>query len=238
MKKSNFCIAVCDDVQAELEEIQKRTEEICSEEHIYYEISGFQSAERMLAEIQKGKSFDLLLIDVMMPGLDGMELAGKLRDLEEQALIVFISCNREMAMKGYEVNAVRYLAKPIDQERLREAVKTCYRKSQSGKELFLPVTGSMRKVSPKDIYYIEIAGRKSHIQMQEEAWDTSLSLTELGKLLPEKEFVRCHQSFLVNCSHVEKFRTSSMELSNGQIVPISKHRIKEVRQVFFDYMKN
>lgn len=72
MKKSNFCIAVCDDVQAELEEIQKRTEEICSEEHIYYEISGFQSAERMLAEIQKGKSFDLLLIDVMIPGLDGM----------------------------------------------------------------------------------------------------------------------------------------------------------------------
>ncbi|MGN0166812.1 MAG: LytR/AlgR family response regulator transcription factor [Acetatifactor sp.] len=238
MKNQPFYIAVCDDEQADRKHIIKMTEEICEKEKMQPEISCFENAEELLQELENGKQYDLLLLDVVMPEKGGIELARQLRREEMATSIVFISSNREMALQGYEVSAARYLAKPVDEERLREALLFCYGQSQKQRELLLPVNGGMRKVAPKDIYYIEIIGRKCRVRQKREEWDTSLSIEELEEMLSEQGFVRCHQSFLVNCRYVRDFRTSSMELTDGRSVPVSKHRIKEVRQSFFEYMKN
>ena len=238
MINQTFYIVVCDDEQADREQIITMTEQICSKEQINAEITGVTSAQELLKQMKEGQRFDLFLMDVMMPGKDGMELARYLRGRNIESSIVFISNNREMALQGYEVSAARYLAKPLDEERLREAVLFCYGQRPRNRELLLPTSGSMRKVSPKDIYYIEITGRKSRIREKTEEWDTSMSISELEELLTGQGYIRCHQSFLVNCSHVRTFRTSSMELTDGRMIPISKHRIKEVRQAFFDYMRN
>lgn len=236
MKAQVFSIAVCDDIQTEKKEIMELTKKICDKERIGFDISCFESAENLLAEMTEGTQYDLLLIDVMMPGLDGIEMARNLRSQNENTSIVFISSNREMALQGYEVAAARYLAKPVDPEKLREAVLYCYSQQQKNMEVFLPANGSIRKVAPRDIHCIEITGRKCRVRQENEEWDTSLSIRELEEMLSGQGFVRCHQSFLVNCRHVRNFRTSSMELSDGRYVPISKHRIKEVRKAFFDFM--
>ena len=78
-----------------------------------------------MIEVQTGRVHHLLLIDVLMPELDDMELARSLDTQEEKASIVFILCNWEMALQGYEVNAVRYLAKPLKKGKLKEAVSCC-----------------------------------------------------------------------------------------------------------------
>lgn len=236
MNNQVFNIAVCDDIQMNTEEIAKMTEEICGEEQICPEIFCFEDGEALLQEIENGSRYDLMLLDVMMPGVDGMELAKILRSQNEKNSIVFISSNREMAMLGYEVSAARYLAKPVDKDKLKEAILFCYEEYRKERELLLPVNSSVRKVAPKDIYYIEIVGRKCRIRLEKEEWDTSLSLAELEAMLSGQDFIRCHQSFLVNCRYIRSFRTSSMELTDGRNVPVSKHRIKEVRQAFFDYM--
>lgn len=235
MDNQVFHMAVCDDEKADREEIAGMAEEICKDEQICPEISCFENAETLLDEIQKGCRYDLMLIDVLMPGVDGIEMARVLRSREVKTSIVFISCNREMALQGYEVSATRYLAKPLDREKLREAILFCHGQCRK-EEILLPVNGSMRRVATKDIYYIEIVGRKSRIRLEQEEWDASLSLAELEEMLAGQDFIRCHQSFLVNCRYVRSFRTSSMELIDGRSVPVSKHRIKEVRQAFFTYM--
>ena len=238
MKNQPFYIAVCDDEQADRKYITKMTDTICKKEEIPSEIFCFASAEELLQAMQNGKQYDLLLLDVVMPAQGGMEVARKLRKNEMETPIVFISSNREMALQGYEVDATRYLAKPVNEERLREALLFCYGQRQKSKELLLPIYGGIRKVAPKDICYIEIIGRKCRIRQEKEEWDTSLSIEELEEMLLNQGFVRCHQSFLVNCRYVRDFRTSSMELTDGRSVPVSKHRIKEVREAFFEYMKN
>lgn len=238
MKNQLYHIAICDDEKMEREKIAEMTEEICNEEQICPKITCFESAENLLDEIKDGIRFDLMLLDVLMPGLDGIELARGLRSEKQKTSIVFISYNREMALQGYEVSATRYLAKPVDKEKLKEAILFCYGQYRKDRKILLPVNGSMIKVAPNDIYYIEIVGRKSRIAMEKEEWDASISLAELEEMLSGQGFIRCHQSFLVNCHNVRSFRTSSMELNDGRSVPVSKHRIKEVRQAFFDYMKN
>lgn len=237
MKKQLFDIAVCDDVQTDREEIAHLTEEICRAEGIRSRIERFEHAEALLEAIQGGEHFALLLIDVLLPGLDGMELARVLRGQNEQASIVFVSCNREMALQGYEVSAARYLAKPLDPEKMKEAILFCYGQYQKARGLLLPVGGSMRRIAPKDIYYVEIMGRKCRIRLEQEECDVSLSMSELEDMLPEHDFIRCHQSFLVNWHHVQSLRTTAIELTDKRIVPVSKHRLKQVRQAFVDYMK-
>ena len=98
MRKQLFDIAVCDDVQTDREETAQLTEEICKAEGILPRIARFERAEALLEAIQGGEHFALLLVDVLLPGLDGMELARVLRGQNEQASIVFVSCNRELAL--------------------------------------------------------------------------------------------------------------------------------------------
>ncbi|MDO4277004.1 MAG: LytTR family DNA-binding domain-containing protein [Eubacteriales bacterium] len=192
--------------------------------------------KKLLEEIKRGQQFDLLLIDVIMPGLDGMELARVLRNEREITSIVFISNNREMALQGYEVSAARYLSKPLQKERLKEAVVFCYGHRQEDKELLISANGVMRKVRASHICYLEIYGRKTRIRLEDETWDINLSLDELEQMLSGRGFIRCHKSFLVNCRYIRTFSSSSIELADGKEIPVSKHRIKDVRKAFFDYM--
>ena len=238
MKDKAFSIAVCDDEGTERDQIANLTDKIIREEKIRGEISCYENGETLLKELKNGKQYDLLLLDVMMPVKGGMELAHQLRKEEMETMIVFISSNREMALQGYEVSATRYLAKPVDESKLREALLFCYEQRRKSKELLLPVNGGTRKIEPKDIYYVEIVGRKCRIKQEAEEWDTNLSMEEMEEMLLNQGFIRCHQSFLVNCSHIRDFRTSSMEFTDGRSVPVSKHRIKEVRQAFFEYIRN
>lgn len=236
MENYQFYIAVCDDEQADKNEIAKMVEEICSEEQIYPQILCFESANELLDEIKRGRWFDLLLIDVMMPELDGMELARVLRNEKEESSIVFISNNREMALQGYEVSADRYLAKPLDKGRLKEAIDFCYGRRRQDKELLLTSNGAIRKVYISDIYYLEIYGRKTRIILENETWDIALSFDEFEKMLRGRGFIRCHKSFLVNCRYIHTLNTTFIKLTDGKLVPVSKHRVKKVRKEFFDYM--
>lgn len=233
----SFCIAVCDDEEADRIKIKDMAGRILREEGIPFEISSYDHPEALGKDLQDGAKYHLLLLDVMMPKKNGMELARQLRSGEVDSSIVFISSNREMALQGYEVSAVRYLAKPLDENRLREALLFCYEKVQANSELFLPVTGGARRVSPQDIFYIEIVGRKCRICQREEEWDTTVSMGQLEDMILDRGFIRCHQSFLINLRYVQEFRKSSMELIDGRLVPVSKNRMKAVREAFFEYLK-
>lgn len=96
--KYPFYIAVCDDEAADREQIREMTEEVCRAEKIQTEIFCYGAAEELLEEIQNGKEYAMLLLDVLMPTQDGMELARALRDKKVETEIVFISSNREMAL--------------------------------------------------------------------------------------------------------------------------------------------
>ena len=115
---SSISIAICDDESNALTEIESITKELLAAEKISCGISKFRDA--LLSAVEGGAAFDILLLDVMMEHLNGMELAAALRKQGNDAAIIFISSNRDMALLGYEVSAVRYLAKPIRREKLQE----------------------------------------------------------------------------------------------------------------------
>ena len=102
-----------------------------------------------------GQSFPILLLDVMMEGMDGMELAAALRAGQEEAAIIFVSSNREMALRGYEVAAARYLAKPLDAAKLREALLHCCAAYMQPREIVLPTADGQSRIPVSAIVYVE-----------------------------------------------------------------------------------
>lgn len=237
MGKEPFYIMICDDEQEDRETIAEMTKQICKMEQIDLRISCFESGEELLQGLNTGAACNLILADVMMPQMDGMELARFLRREKRKVSIVFTSSNREMALRGYEVAADRYLAKPLKMEELREAICFCYGKLLTREEILLQTGKETKKIAPSEILYIEIKGRKIHIVLTGEEWDTPLSIDQVEKMLSNYGFVRCHQSFLVNCRYIRTLSASQIELKDGSVIPVSKHRIKDVRKSFFDYME-
>ena len=172
-----------------------------------------------------------------MDGLDGMEFAAALRKLGDNTAIVFMSTNREMALRGYEVSAVRYLAKPLREEQLREALLYCYKTFCEKKEILLPTTKGQRRIPLSDILYVEAMERVTKLALTDRLEEVSMKFSDLSALLPERRFVLCHRSYLVNLEHIAYIRSRDLELTTGEVLPVSRYRVEDLQKQFVDYLR-
>ena len=233
-----FCIAVCDDIAADKEQIVSMTKEIMAAHSKTCEIDAYDSGKALLDSLKNGKSYDIMLLDVMMDELDGMKLARLLRAKGNDASIVFISVNREMALYGYEVSAVRYLAKPLDAGKLSEALSCCVDRAQVKKEILLPTEQGHHRIAVKDIHYVEAFERGTRFITKDKVITSRLKLAEAQEILPDAVFLACHRAFLVNLSMATSIQKYDFVLTDGTSVPVSRDRYAEIQKVFIDYVNN
>lgn len=231
-------IAVCDDEPVDLQQAADLTREIMAAEALPCSLSCYESSSALLTAIQNGAQFQLLLLDVMMDGLDGMALAAALREMGDSNAIIFFSSNREMALRGYEVSAARYLAKPLQRPQLREALLYCYKTFYEKKEILLPTEKGQSKLSPSDIIYAESWERGAKLQLTSGPIETPAKLSELAAMLPERGFTLCHRTILVNLAFVKHLRSREIELADGRMLPVSKYRASDVKKRLLCYLHN
>lgn len=234
---TSISIAICDDEPHDLDEMEAMSKELLEAEKISCGISGFRDAVSLLSSIENGEKFDILLLDVMMENFNGMELAASLRRQGNDAAIVFISTNREMALLGYEVSAVRYLAKPVQEEKLREALLYCCQTCLTRKEILLPTADGQRRILISDLIYIEPWDRGTRLVLTDGECKTSVKISELERLLPKQSFTFCHRTVLVNLAFVQSIRYCELTLKNGQTLPVSKYRQVQVKESLLRYLR-
>lgn len=230
-------IAICDDEQIDRQQAATLTREIMAAEGLACGLSSYESGAALLAAIQGGAQFQILLLDVMMDGLDGMELAAALRELGDSTAIIFISSNREMALRGYEVSAARYLAKPLREEQLREALLYCYKTFVEKKEILLPTTKGQRRIPLANILYAEAMERVTKLALTDRLEEVSMKFSDLSALLPERQFQPCHRSYLVNLEHIAYIRGRDLELTTGEVLPVSRYRVEDLQRQFVAYLR-
>lgn len=231
-------IAVCDDDRKDCIEIINNSKKILQEEKISHSIAAYDNAKVLLSDIQNGVIFHILLLDVMMDEMDGMELARELRKMRNNAAIIFISKNREMALVGYEVSAARYLGKPLVEEKLKEALLYCSHNQQAKREILLPTAQGKCRISISDIQYAEAFERGTRVVLSNESIECRLKFSEMVDMLPKPTFLLCHRAYLVNLSRVKYIRNYEFELKNGQIIPIGKGRYADIQKKFVSYLTN
>lgn len=227
-------IAICEDEQILLEQLTDYVKTLLNRHSIIYNIESYSNGNALLVR----KPFDILLLDIAMEPLNGMELAKKLRARGDDGKIIFITSYQQYAVEAYDVQAFHYLIKPVDIEKLEEILLKIY--NLIGKEdkqaIVIHQGTTVKKISFEKISYLEVINRKIYLHKNRETIPFYGKLSELEPTLP-KEFFRCHRSYIVNFDHVLHYNKEEIWLDNDEVIPLSKRRYQAFGTAFMYYLK-
>ncbi|MBO4309687.1 MAG: response regulator transcription factor [Lachnospiraceae bacterium] len=233
-----FRIAICDDEMTSLMINKALTEQILEEEGIEYEITTFEDMPTMIQGVMKEDAeFDLLLSDILAVGMNGIEAAEEIRRLGDKLPIVFISSTAEFALDGYRVNALRYLQKPVQIDKLREAILEAHANVEKKKNEYLSfqVADRFYKVNLDDIIYLESMGRDTYVVTKTETICVHAKFSDMEQQVPANRFVRCHRSYIINLSEVKDIARYRFLTKNGVEIPISQLQYTDVKKDFIAF---
>lgn len=218
----NIRVAAVDDNPSDSEYIDGLVKQWAEKNAHTVRISAFPSAEAFLFEREDERAFDILLLDIEMHGMNGVELAKKIRETDEAVQLVFITGFPDFIAEGYDVSALHYLMKPVSSEKLSAVLdKACANLAKSEKRLKVTFERTTALIPISEIYYIEAQKQYVLINTDDKVYRMKSSLAETEKELDEY-FFKCQRSFLVNLRHVARIKSDCVVLRNGSEVPISR----------------
>lgn len=200
----------------------------------------FDSSESFLFSWEDDKDYNLLVLDIEMGEINGLELARKIRSQDKDIPIMFITGYDEYMQYGYDVSALHYLIKPVNKERLFLALnKLTERGKEEAKSLILNAENEVRRIPVNNILYVEAAGHSSIMHTVDEVILLKESFGEVERqVLSIGEMMKCHRAYLVNLRFVSVVQNSNLILDNGEMLPIARNRKKDVQQEFLRYYKS
>ena len=220
-------ICICDD---EISQCDVLKEMILA--HGAHAVTVYHSAEELLFECENNYAFDCIFLDIQMKGINGIECARKIREKDSHVILVFLSAISDYVFEGYEVNAIRYLLKPLNVQKCHELLDII-QNSIEKESAYLLINKT--KINCDDITYIESYGHYCSIHAKE-VIESKISIGELCRQLPD-EFIQVHRSFLVNLKHVEAIQKDQCILEDQSIIPISRSSVKKVNEAFMAFIK-
>ncbi|UWD49714.1 LytTR family DNA-binding domain-containing protein [Clostridioides difficile] len=229
-------IAICEDEREQQELLKTYINQIFEVLSVKCILEVFNSGEELLESYSKDT--DILLLDIQMGQINGMDTARKVRVLDDKVEIIFITALIEYALEGYEVRAYRYLIKPVKYENLRENIINCIKEVDiKNKYIMVKAQGSQTKLNINEITYIEVQKETITIHTLNEVYKINGTISNLEKEIDCSRFFRCHKSFLVNLEHVKSIKQYVAILENSKEVPVSRYRFKETKDKFFDLIE-
>ncbi|MEG1131517.1 MAG: LytTR family DNA-binding domain-containing protein [Romboutsia sp.] len=224
-------IALCEDEQSQRKTIKNYINEIFKKDGKNYELIEFENGESLLKEYPKG--VDILFLDIQMGNLNGMDTARKIREFDEKVEIIFITGVWEYVQEGYEVRAYRYLIKPVDFENFAKQFKLCtsYIEKQKNSSILATYKGESNKIPVNSIVYIETDNRNTIIHTMDKSYKSNMGISKLEKDLEDENFLRCHNSFLINLQYISKIGQNSVNLSKFEVL-VSRHKMKDLKLKF------
>ncbi len=230
-----YKIAVCDDNEAHARHIEDLTARWAQQNNAQADIRFFPSAEAFLFAFEDEKSFDLLLLDVEMGGMDGVTMARAVRREDERVQIVFISGYADYISEGYEVSALHYLTKPLNEEKffavLDRAVKLIMR---SAPQLTLELAGETVRVPLEQIRYLDVFHNYVTVHAGRE-YTVKRSLSELEEKL-DGRFFRIGRSCILDLDYVRRASRQSVELMDGTAIPLPRGQYEKLNRAIIQQM--
>ena len=229
-------IAICEDTSADSERLGDYIREYCDAHAYLAKIRFFTSGEALLEAVRPGK-FDLYFLDIILPGLSGVEAARQIRAIDRDCFLVFVTVSRDYTPEGFEVAAAGYVLKPVNREKLTLAMHNCRSVfERNSRKLEIPYQGETLKISVADLLFVEVYDKESVFHMKRGNIITRLPLGEVSELLGGAPFLRCHRSYIVNLNYVVDMRKDCFVIRSGDLVPIRKNGRREVRIALAEFI--
>ncbi len=201
-----YRIAIVEDDREYVNELQMYLKKYGQENGLEFELSVFYDGAEILENYVP--KYDLILLDIEMPRMNGMDAAEKIRELDENVVLMFITNLAQYAIKGYSVGALDFVMKPITYYTFSMKMKRALKRAEK-KELpsiFLTLPDGMKKIGVQKIYYVEVQNRMLHYHTTEGDFVVRGTLQSAENSLPETVFTKCNHWYLVNLMHVTEVR--------------------------------
>ncbi|MCZ0703223.1 DNA-binding LytR/AlgR family response regulator [Natronobacillus azotifigens] len=227
-------IAVVEDEEVYQKQLIEFLERFQQEKEMPLDIEIYTDGDEFINKYDA--QFDIILMDIQMPLMDGMSAAEEIRKIDSKVIIIFITNMAQYAIKGYAVDAMDYVLKPITyfsfSERLDKATKKLRKRETH--YLTVKVTNGYIRLEVSDIYYIESQGHKLIIYTKDGEIESSGAMKDLENKLSDYGFFRLHRGYFVNLSHVEGIN-DSCALVKGDEIPISRAKRKNFMKSLADH---
>lgn len=221
-------IGICDDELHYRVNIKDMLGDILSTYSINYKIYEFSSGEELLSNYPK--DLDILIMDIQMKIINGMDTARKIREFDQNLEIIFMTSFSEFMQEGYEVKAYRYILKPISERKISRNILPCINEIMKKKNNYLTINvkNYVDRIKIDSIVYIETDRPNILIYTNDNKYTTKMSISKIDKILREHGFFRCHNSYIVNLKLVESMNSNILKIGE-KYIPISKYRVKELK---------
>lgn len=230
-------LAICEDQQEDLDAVCSILDTWEVEHNTAVRRKAFYSAAEML-ESARRERFTFYLMDVMMPGMDGMEAAREIRRFDDAAEIAFLSSSPGFAYESYDVRALNYLLKPAQREELFALLdRLCLQEQKNSDALTLKTASAIVRVPYAQISYVEVIQKHVYFHLTDGTErEVAGALKDFETvLLSRPEFVRVHRSYIANMFQVECLSFAGLRTFRGETVPVSRSLRKEAANRWLDH---
>jgi len=223
IKETNIMIdiVICDDEQAEIFYLAGLVQKWAAEQNISIKLTDYTSAESFLFSYEDNKAVDILLLDIQMGKMDGVELAKKVRANNKEVQIIFVTGYMEYIADGYDVEALHYLLKPVTEEKLIMILNRALKKlAGNERAVYINHSSGNIRIPMYEIRYLEV--RHNYVTViANEGYTVKKTLAEMEKELDEN-FFRTGRSYIINLKFIRKVTKTEVHLKEGTVIPLSR----------------
>jgi len=226
-------IAICDDEERAVALHKKIVTDSLQTQGIGCEITVYTQSRNLLCDItDDGFFYDLILLDIEMPGISGMEIPQYMKEFLPNVKIIFVTSHTEYAIDAFELAIFRYVPKNNLEVKLTAAVIDAARliELEAGQEYTIQTSNRLERIPYKEIYYIRRDGKNASIVSGAGVSKVRKSLQQVFDELNAPEFIFIDRGYIVNIIQIMKVRDSMAFLKNGEQLPISRSHLQEVKQ--------
>ncbi|SDH27400.1 DNA-binding response regulator, LytR/AlgR family [Pseudobutyrivibrio sp. 49] len=231
-ERSNYEIAIIDDNPEDSLLLKTHLERYFEKNEMHYSIASFGSGVEFLEE---KREYDIVFLDIEIPGMNGIETAAELRKRQTDAVIVLVTNMLQYAIQGYSVRAIDYILKPVTYEHINSKMPFFIESiSKKKKKIIIKTRDSVSNLLIAKIDYIEVFGHRINVHYEDQCIECTGTLKDYESQLSGAGFVKSSKSCLVNLANVERIDVDTLTV-NGKTVPLSRRERKAFIEAFTVY---
>ena len=231
-------IAVCDDIPEEIEKLKVHINRYADENQMQILVSGFSSADDIIATLDNSAMYDAIFLDIYMDALNGLDLAGKIAKQGRRSRIIFVSASLEHALDAFGVNAIYYLVKPVEYDRFENAMSIALADKAKREEVISIMNGNeVVKIPFDSIIYVEAQRNYQKVYLNNDTNEfTKMSNSKFYELVQARgEFVRLGASFILNMKYIQRISGKDIVLTDGKTLPVPRGSYAGLKEKYLEY---
>ena len=229
-------VAIVEDSDSDSILIENYIQRYSQQKKVEFNIKRFDEAISFLSEYREG--YDIIFMDIELPNINGLEVAKKIRRIDKQVILIFVTNMAQYAVRGYEVDALDFIVKPVNYAVLNQKIDKSLKiiKVNQDDELVISRSQGFIRVLISEILYLEVTGHKIHYHTIEETIVATGSLTEYEKRLKNKNFMRCNNCYFVNPRYIKSIYGMTITMKNDDELLISHPKKKKFLKELADWL--